>query len=723
VNVAGPRPGVCVVGRSSFSTGIGQVVLAAVEMFGRAGEVALFATDRDPGERTGAVITPLGRPVELVNSTDGFLTCFFADVLWNGSLDGNYLHMPQDGRRIAHIAFDSDTLPPEWVRIANERFDVLMVMSRPLEDVARASGVTIPVGTLPVALDIDRELDRPRRRAIPPTVRFGTISSFHERKNLEALIEGFAIAFGADDSVELVIHSNLAMGVTFNSIQTQLARARDDRVSTSVTDLDTDEKFDLISSFDVYVNVAGGEGYSIGPREAMAQGRPVVLSDIDAHTELAGLPGTFLVPVAGRLPARYPEIDNRQFGFQARIEPCDIADALRRAAEYIRHDERAGDEQLRRRRAACYSMTMLESDYLSLVDPDHRRPERPLDHTTTTNIPAQVIEPARRAAGRHGSRLGRRKLIAQAHDAGFFSLFNIFMSHLTWSLQEPSPPLVIPDWDVTRMIERRGGGPLESYCYSAPADGNMWLALFEPVYDLTADEMNDPAFIYADSRLPSAFCNEDREPLLTYTNAFDLYGAPWFPLFRRQYHDALVEHVRLRTELQHEVDRIRAEIEDIFVISVHIKHPSHAIEQPNHRIAGQDQYFAAIRGVLRSKGIAERSDEWRIFVATDQDRVVRSFADEFGERMISFSDVTRVSADTDERYDQLDEASRLSVGHQLQHQLAARPDAWSTRLAWEVWRDAEALAASDVLLHAVSNVPTAVSYMNPGVELIYCSPT
>ena len=54
--------------------------------------------------------------------------------------------------------------------------------------------------------------------------------------------------------------------------------------------------------------------------------------------------------------------------------------------------------------------------------------------------------------------------------------------------------------------------------------------------------------------------------------------------------------------------------------------------------------------------------------------------------------------------------------------LAADQQRWSTRLAWEVWRDAEAMAASDVLLHAVSNVATAVSFLSPGVEMVYCAP-
>jgi hypothetical protein len=54
--------------------------------------------------------------------------------------------------------------------------------------------------------------------------------------------------------------------------------------------------------------------------------------------------------------------------------------------------------------------------------------------------------------------------------------------------------------------------------------------------------------------------------------------------------------------------------------------------------------------------------------------------------------------------------------------MAAKPSEWSLRLAWEVWRDAEAMAASDVLLHSVTNVATAVSYLSESVQMVYCEP-
>ncbi len=111
-----------------------------------------------------------------------------------------------------------------------------------------------------------------------------------------------------------------------------------------------------------------------------------------------------------------------------------------------------------------------------------------------------------------------------------------------------------------------------------------------------------------------------------------------------------------------------------------------------------------------------------MFLATDQDRVVGLFEEEFGDHLIRFGDVARIDQATDAAFDELGADEQHASGHQVQHLLASNRDLWSTRLAWEVWRDAEAMASSDVLIHAVSNVATAVSYLGPDVDMIYCEP-
>jgi hypothetical protein len=58
------------------------------------------------------------------------------------------------------------------------------------------------------------------------------------------------------------------------------------------------------------------------------------------------------------------------------------------------------------------------------------------------------------------------------------------------------------------------------------------------------------------------------------------------------------------------------------LVAAHVKHPSHAVEEPDERIAWIDEFLAAVRCVLSQRGILESSDDWGVFVATDQDRVM-----------------------------------------------------------------------------------------------------
>jgi glycosyltransferase involved in cell wall biosynthesis len=716
-----PAAPVCVLGRTDFTSGIGAITTAALELLSRSVPVSLYPTRESPESLGPFVTLPTGRRIPVVDRPDGHLVSFFTDVLWNGVADHNFRHVPESGFRLAHMAFDSDQLPPEWVRILNKRFDLALFTSAHLEEVASESGVEIPVGTLPIGLPIENLLSRRLTPPRPGRTRFGTISGFHHRKGLEVLIDAFVQTFAGSEDVELVLHSNFAIEESLNRIKSKMNSLAPARITVSHGDISDAEKDDLIDTFDVYVSASSGEGYSIGPREALALGKSLVLTDVPAHRDLGGVAGVFLVQASGRGPARYPEIDNRVFGSQMVFDVSAIGEALRRSHEFVHSADSASTTQVRRIRAAEFSLTRLESAYRRVIDPDAPDGGR-IERSSFARIPEAGITIGRESAGRLGSKVRRRKIIIRCADAGFFSQFNVFASHLVWSLQDSSPPMVIPDWDVTRIAERLNGELPLSYCYSKPEDGNMWLGLFEPLYDLTAEEMNDPELLYDGAEFPEARFNEHREPLLTYKNAYDLYRAPWFLQFRRQYNRVVRDRIHLRQELQSEVDSFSESLRGRFMVAVHVKHPSHAVEQPNERIAGLDEFFHNVRSVLIARGIAESSDDWGVFVATDQDRVSHRFEEEFGNHVVRFDDVTRITPEMGAHYDSLGVEDKLSDGHQLQHQLATDPDRWSLRFAWEVWRDAEAMAGCDVLLHSVSNVVTAVSYLNDRLQMIHCDP-
>jgi len=712
---------ICVIGRDDFRTGIGTVTAAALELLSRSMPVEFFPS-RTHGAVGDRILLPSGRPIPVAEEARGFRYYFFTDVLWNGASDFNYRALPDDGVKVAHMAYDSDQLPAEWVQILNTNFDLALFSSEYLEEVAERSGVTIPIGTLHIGLDIERLIARRYVRPAGTKLRVGTVTAFHDRKGLDVLIEAFLDEFKEDEEIELVIHSNLSIGATFQRLSRYVADRAEGRVTFSTGDLAPDEKNDLIDSFDIYANVSSGEGYSIGPREALALGKPAVLSDIPPHRELGGIPGVALVPVIGWRPAAYPEIDNRIFGQQAVMDTVDVGRALRTMSEYVRTEKAAQTAHLRKMKGASYSNAALEAHYRAVFDPGAPVRETPVTSDHGSRVPPLFVKEARRVAGRAGRGVHRKKHVIPAHDGGFFSLFNVFASHLAWAEAETSPPMVLPDWDVTRLIERSQGRPLRSYCYSRPEDGNLWTNLFEPLYGLSVSDFNDVEALYEGAEIPTAEFNESKEPLLTYVNAYQLYRAPWFGGFRSQYGSVVRRHVRLLPERQAEIDAFRGRLDGRFLVAVHVKHPSHAVEQPDQVIAANARYLEEVRKALSHRGIAESSDDWAVFVATDQERVVSLFESEFEGRVLRFDDVARVSEVEQKAFDELAEEEKIREGHQLQHLMAADQSNWSVRLAWEVWRDAEALAASNVLIHAVSNVATAASYLGPQVRMVYCDP-
>lgn len=719
VDISHNVPQVCVIGRTNFHTGIGAVAYAACELFSRYFPTAFYPVNS--GTAHGSHVTlPNGREVPVCRDLTAMKAFFFTDVIWNGEHDLNYTLLPDHGLKIAHVAYDSDVLPPRWVEVLNNKFDCVYFSSNHLEKVAKNSGLKIPIGTLPIGLDIDSLLAR-NYKVNSEKVRFGSVAAFHQRKGVEVLVESFLREFGDREDVELVIHSNLAIGDVYDGILAKIDALDVKNVKISNSNLGDVEKISLIESFDIFVNMSRGEGYSIGPREAMALGKALVLSQVGPHKDLLNVDGTFGVHAAIRIPARYPEIDNQVFGFQYGVTIDDTRYALRKAYQYIKEENDIDAAFLRKRRASEFSFSKLGLDYAATLTPDLLKFKKSSKRSAFTHMPDNCRSIAKKLLGDFGSVLSvRNRYVIPAHDGGFFSVFNALMSHVVWSLQEDRCGMVLPDWDVGRLIERQHDERLTSFCYGKPDDGNIWLKIFEPLYGLSADEMNDRNFLYSKSSLPETIWNQHREPLLTYIHAYDLYKSPDFGSFRRQYNAAYRDHVKLKKTYNDEIDTFcSTRLNRRFNIAAHVKHPSHMIEQPGKCIAHSQSFIDLIECKVQACGLSLDSDDWGVFLATDQDRVVQQFQNAFGSRLAVFEDVRRTKVSEDEIFDALPESEKAKEGHQVQHLVAANPESWSSRMALEVIRDAIVMSRCDVLFHVVSNVSTAVSYFNPDIEMYF----
>ena len=661
------------------------MTFAACEMLSRAYPTCILPTEPER-RRERAITLPNGRRMPVCADRAAVKLFLFCDVLWNGVADTNYLLVPEGALRIAWIVFDSDELPPAWVQILNTRFDLMLTTSPHLLEVAARSGVEIPGGCLPVALDLAASLGEPLPRRNPGRVRFGSVAAFHPRKGVEIVAEAFLRAFAGRPDVELVLHSNLAFGDTHERVQTLIQEIGGTNVILTHQALPAAEKNRLIRSFDVLVNCSRGEAYSIGPREALAYGCALVLSDVGGHRDLAGVPGVFSVPASIAVPARYPEIDGMVFGRQHAVSVPDLQRVLHAARDYALSPACADSARNRRNAAAAWSFDGLATAFAALVDEHLPLFRRPCRASPCVVLPPPMRDVVRQHLGPRANRLSHVNRVVQLpHDGGFFSVFNAWMSHVVWQQREERCHAVLPDWDVGRMIEAAGSAEMRSFCYGQPEDGNVWSHLFEPPFGFTDAELNDPAVLYERAVRPEFQHNERCEPQMTYTHAYKLYQSRSFTAWRRQYHAVFARHVRLRAPLQAAIDAFSAaHFAGRVVIGAHVRHPSHIVEQPGGVIAQAGAYIARIWAELAARGLGPglNEDGWVVFLATDQDAVVDQFVAEFGSKAVFQQGVRRTRAAEDATYNRLSQAEKGCDGHQLQHLVAA--DRGSGRSTWPV---------------------------------------
>ena len=267
----------------------------------------------------------------------------------------------------------------------------------------------------------------------------------------------------------------------------------------------------------------------------------------------------------------------------------------------------------------------------------------------------------------------RHTLVIEVADGGFFSNLNRVVDNLRYALGAGGCEAVRVDW--------RLGTPLSEFAYGTPADGNLWERFFHPLEFPAAPALERRTQAYVDSGMTSV-------------HAYRMYkrGSRWRSGYGRVYK----EHVRVHAALAQRVEDIwQSHMAGRFCVGVHVRHPDHDHECP--RPAPPVEGF-----VRHASRLLAHDNHGAVFLATDTAEAVERFELAFGDRLVLQPGVRR---------------ARLGEG-QLHH---AQP-APTVELGVEVLIDAMLLARCDVLLHVVSNIATAVGYMNPEMRMVYCEP-
>jgi glycosyltransferase involved in cell wall biosynthesis len=655
----------------------------------------------------------------------------FTDVTSNGVDDKNWMKVPVTKRKYIYSVFDSTSIPQSWAKIINDNFHAAFVPAKFLIDVFHKSGVKVPVFYLPLALDLSPYLAVSNPQMSERRFRFSFIGSREERKNIDVLIECFNETFGSRNDVELRIHC--AIDFYDNSDYGNNLNRRFNNINFSSGVLSDEEYLELIEVTDCFVSLSKGEGYSIVPRQVLASGRPVILSDCFAHAEilkeiaLLGEDLAFSVDATIPVPARYNHINGGGvFGVQYDVYKPSVCNVLKKVFDKRSVLFTEEKNNLRKKWACSYDQSALSGLYKSIIQPSFCRMStgNELEFGGITTNSANLAESI---SGRNFSLSGwqqispiEKKVVVIGNDGGFFSVFNRFISYLTWTVSENPNSVVLPDWRISAMQKHWKTSSFTSFCYGKPDDGNIWLKLFKPLpyNEYSEEDYNFDEPLYRNAILKDDF-NQDNEPWLTYIHPIKLYKSPGFQRWRHWYHLYFSTYVHLQDHIQKKIDDFYcANLKGYRIISAHIRHPSHVIEQPNGRVPSIDDYCHLIKKIQGEEGMNEHNS--KIFLATDQESIISQVKMQFGDMVVCTSDVARVTNSDDAHFYSLSSAEQKKEGHMIQHLVAAKPEKWTTKMAEEVIVDTYLLAKADYFLHITSNIATAVAYINPRVKMIYC---
>lgn len=712
---------VAIVGRFESKTSIGALSVSFLQHLFE--KYNCFLVDTRPSDSSWGSLDERYLPLKSSpTESPNVDVAIFTDVFSNGLSDENYKKVPAATIKIAYVVFDSSRLPSWWIDPLNTDFDAVITTSKWGKEMIEKSGVNIPVFYLPLSLTLDSYRTPPSKKRIPEKFRFGVVASFSDRKNLGQLVRCFYECFGSSDDVELLIHSPLSYGKAYDEVLEFISNNSIENIIISHSELNEFNYVSLMNSFDVYVLLSKGECYSITPRQAFALGKPAIISAGHAHDEIIESGLFSSIKVAGYEPATYEAFSGQAIGLQCYYSDRDICDSLRKA--YYNFQDFSRNANLRIEYAEKFSNASLEYYYANLVSPKNiflgvaNEIYKDGICTNSRALYEKYRKIKNKASVSNGLRYKFQKIVVPVHDGGFFSVFNTFISHFVWNFGRSDVAVVVPDWRVTTLSTYRGNTKPMSFCYGTPGDGNIFTKIFLPIPDMpmALSDYDNEDFLSGEAIYYDDF-NEKNEPLLTYIHARELYRSSDFQEWRSRYNRFYNRYFKLKDSVLTQIEYFKANhFDDAFMIGVHIKHPSHAIEQSNGFMPGVTQFVKAILDCAESRNLVN----YRVFLATDQEAVVTSLKEIFGKRLVVRSDVVRTSHHDDAVYKELPSDQQLKEGHQIQNLVAADPSRWSVRMAEDVIIDAHLLASCNAFIHVTSNIATAVSYINPDVEMIYC---
>ncbi len=351
-----------VIGIANCADGLGKIPIGLIDQLRDELKINFISTE---GTDACDVSEEVRRILFDPDKTAGTVSLLTAPLFWCPK-KLFYQLVPESKIKIAYSMFESTKIPSDWVEVLNASFDAVVVPDPFLVKVYTCSGVRIPIFVIPLGMDLDAFLEKASQKHPSKPFVFGASAAMSPRKNLASTVQAFAEEFGNCDDVVLKIHGR------FGAVESLLYQTNKLQVSNilfSTGRIDQKSYLDLISSFDCYLSLSKGEGFSFCPREALAVGIPSIISDNTSHKTLCKSGYFKSVPSKIRESAYYgiPFYDAQSLGFQFNCEIDDIKRAMRDV--YSNYSSYLKLARKGRQWVLQYSWRELKGKYLALVRP------------------------------------------------------------------------------------------------------------------------------------------------------------------------------------------------------------------------------------------------------------------------------------------------------------------------------------------------------------------
>lgn len=349
-----------VVGPVIQADGLGRISVGVIDLLKNDLKIncitAQYASANDISDEVNAI-------VQNPDKSPGTVSILFAP-LWYANHSSGYTLMPKSKIRIAYSMLESTKIPSQWTKILNSSFDAVVVPDQFLVEVYKNSGVKIPIFVLPIGMYLDEYFAMPKSDSLHVPFVFGTTVSCDERKNYNLLIRAFAEEFGNSNEVVLRLNSRAKSDAFHNLIQ-QLGVSN---IILTDSPLNKSAFLDFMRSFDCFVNISKGEGFSLCPREALALGIPCIITKNTAQITICDSGLVREVPSLIPEPATYWGLfGDQQVGYFLTCSKDDVKAALRDVYinySFYQKKAKAGPEWV-----SQYSWRNLKAKYLSLIKP------------------------------------------------------------------------------------------------------------------------------------------------------------------------------------------------------------------------------------------------------------------------------------------------------------------------------------------------------------------